>query len=136
MKKHSIKRFCLLLLGGIALFLGGIGFFLPVWPTTPFVVLAAGCFASSSQRMYERLIRSKYFGEFIRNYREHTGVSKKSKRNAIIYLWIMLVLSAIIINNPWMYLVLGIIGIGVTLHIALLRKKQGDTHSLKVKKGI
>lgn len=126
MKKFSIKRYCLLVVGGIALGIGGIGLFLPIWPTTPFVILAAGCFAGSSQKMYKRLIQSKYFGEFIRNYREHTGVSKKSKRNAILYLWIMLLLSAIIIHNPIMYLVLGLIGIGVTLHIALLRKKHGE----------
>ncbi len=127
--KNSIKRYCLLVVGGIALALGGIGILLPVWPTTPFAILAAGCFAGSNQKMYERLIKSKYFGEFIRNYREHTGVSKKSKRNAILYLWIMLILSSIIIDNPWMYLVLGFVGIGVTLHIALLKTKQGEGKS-------
>ena len=123
MKWYGMKRYCLLGIGGISLFLGGIGILIPVWPTTPFVVLAAGCFAGSSQRMYERLVRSKYFGEFIKNYREHTGVSYQSKRNAILYLWIMLVLSAVIIRNAWMYLVLGLVGIVVTLHIILLRNK-------------
>ncbi len=118
-----MKTALLTFAGAIALTLGGVGLLLPVWPTTPFVLVAAGCFASGNPRMYTWLARSRYFGEFVRNYKEHTGVSARSKTVALCFLWGMLLLSMILIAKPVMFAVLCVIGVAVTLHILLLKSK-------------
>jgi uncharacterized membrane protein YbaN (DUF454 family) len=121
-----IKKIILLILGMVSLLLGTIGILLPILPTTPFVILAATCFAVSSPRMNDRLTKSRLFGEFIKNYRDHTGVKRKTKRNALIYLWVMLIISAIIISKIVVCFILLGVGIGVTLHILLLRNAKED----------
>ena len=119
----KIKKFLLLLLGCLSLLFGWIGIFLPILPTTPFVLLAASCFAGSSERMYHWLARSKYFGEFVKNYRERTGVTIETKRRVLLFLWIMLLFSAILIKTLFMAIILLLVGCGVTTHILRLKTK-------------
>lgn len=118
-----MKTALLTFAGIAALAFGGVGLLLPVWPTTPFVLIAAGCFASGNPHMYSRLARSRYFGEFVRNYKEHTGVSRHTKIVALCFLWGMLILSMFFIAKPVMYVVLSIIGAAVSIHILLLKTK-------------
>ena len=128
-----IKKLILFIIGAISLMLGTLGIFLPILPTTPFVLLAATCFAASSPRMNERLTKSKRFGEFIRNYREHTGVRRKTKRNALIYLWVSLLLSGFIIQRLLIVIILIVVGSCVSIHILSLKtaKEETDTKDLQ-----
>lgn len=59
--------------------LGGLGVVLPGLPTTPFVVLAAACFARSSPRLYRWLVEHRLFGPLIRDFRAGKGVSLRVK---------------------------------------------------------
>lgn len=118
--KNTIKIIC----GALALSLGAIGLVLPILPTTPFVLVAAACFCTASPRLYNRLAASRYFGEYISNYREKTGVSKATKRNGLLFLWGMLLLSAIIFRRPLVWAILLAVGAAVTAHILLLRKRD------------
>ena len=63
--------------------LGIIGAFLPVMPTTVFLLVAAACFARSSPRLYGWLVNHPVFGPPIRNWHENGAVSRASKRLAI-----------------------------------------------------
>ena len=72
------------LAGSLALVLGIIGIFLPLLPTTPFVLLAAACFARSSTRVHNWLLAHKTFGPLIRNWRDHGAISRRGKRAALI----------------------------------------------------
>ncbi|MDR3074864.1 MAG: YbaN family protein [Candidatus Methanoplasma sp.] len=74
-----IRKALLITAGFIALAVGGIGIFLPILPTTPLVLLAAACFGASSPRLYAKLENTRYFGEYLRNYREGTGISKRAR---------------------------------------------------------
>jgi uncharacterized membrane protein YbaN (DUF454 family) len=73
------KAFGFLFLG-----LGFIGIFLPLLPTTPFVLLAAGCFAKSSEKWHNWLLANRVFGPMIRNWEEHKCVSCNSRRIAVL----------------------------------------------------
>lgn len=112
------------ILGFLALILGMIGVFLPILPTTPFVVAAAGCFATGSPRLNKWLSDTAYFGEFIENYRTKKGVKKAVKRRALLFLWIALAVSALLSRQIYVWVILLIVGIGVSLHIALLKEKK------------
>lgn len=67
------------LLGAIALTLGIIGIFLPVLPTTPFVLVATACWAKASPRFHRRLLKHRYFGPMVRNWEERRAIPRRAK---------------------------------------------------------
>jgi hypothetical protein len=79
--------------GTICVVLGAIGIVLPILPTTPFLLAAAACYYKSSERMHKWLLNNKWFGEYIRNYTEGKGLTKKTKITALSVLWITIIFS-------------------------------------------
>ena len=120
----GIKKTLLIVAGVVSLTLGGIGVFLPLLPTTPFVLLAAGCFAGSSPAMHRWLCRSRFFGEYIENYRTNAGVSKSVKVRAIVFLWAGLALSAAAVHKPIVRIILAVVGICVSTHLLMMKTKD------------
>ena len=115
-------RYLLISAGTIFLGFGIIGIFLPVLPTTPFLLLAAACYARSSKRFYDWLMNNKWFGTYIKNYREGRGVPLKVKVFTISLLWITILASVFfIISNFLIEIILIIIAIGVTIHILTIK---------------
>jgi len=104
---------------------GIIGIFLPILPTTPFLLLAAACYARSSQRFYHWLMNNKLFGNYIRNYHEGKGVPLSFKIFTISLLWFTILTSIyFVINNFWIEILLILIAIGVTIHISTIKKYE------------
>ena len=87
------------LLGIIVATIGLIGIVVPGLPTTPLMILAAACFAKSSQKFYDWIINNRLFGHHVKNYREGKGIPKKSKPIILTTLWIF-VLFAVLIAIP------------------------------------
>lgn len=124
-QKTGMKKIILVPAGCILLAIGGVGIVLPVLPTTPFVLLAAGCFASSSPKMYEKLANTKYFGEYIRNHKEKTGISTKTRIVSLTFLWGMLGISAHFMRHNTLVLgILLIVGIAVSIHVLTIRRMK------------
>jgi len=73
----------LLLLGFLFVGIAAIGVVLPGLPTTPFLLLAAACFARSSERFYAWLLGNRIFGPMIRDWRETRSMSRRSKAIAL-----------------------------------------------------
>ncbi|MDR2900657.1 MAG: YbaN family protein [Treponema sp.] len=111
-------------LGLLCLGLGTVGAFLPVLPTTPFVILAGICFSVSSPKMNAIIQRSKFFGPYIENYRNKTGVPLSAKITSIISMWLLLAISAFFMHKTWSYIVFPLIGSAVTIHILLLKTQR------------
>lgn len=109
--------------GFIFLTLGGIGLFLPVWPTTPFVLLAFACF-SCSPELQEKILKIRFFREHIENYQTRQGLSTRTTAISLGYLWGMMILSIIIVSMLWLTIVLTVIGIMVTIHILHMAKRR------------
>lgn len=114
-------RYLLLALGILSLALGSIGLFVPVLPTTPFLLVSAFCFLRSSQRLYDWLLHHKIFGVFIYNYITYKAVPRPAKIGAIVFLWTTLGLSIAWVDTAALRLLLAGIGIAVTVHLALLK---------------
>lgn len=85
---HTIVRWLWIIAGSISLALGIIGIFLPLLPTTPFLLLTAACYARGSERLHNWLLNNKLFGKYIRNYREGKGIPARSKVLALPLLWL------------------------------------------------
>lgn len=73
--------------GWLATALGAAGVFLPVLPTTPFLLVAAACFARSSPRAEAWLLNARWLGPILRDYLEHRVVPVRAKALALLMLW-------------------------------------------------
>lgn len=113
----------MLTLGWMALGFGAIGIFIPVWPTTPFVLVAAGCF-SGHPGLQKRIRQHEFFREYLDNYQHGGGVSAKTLGTSLVFLWGMLLVSALLVKKPWIWGILLLVGIGVTIHLLFMAKKK------------
>ena len=117
----QVKTILLTALGFVFLGLGAIGILLPVWPTTPFVLVSVACF-SSAPRIKARIVKIPFFREHIENYEHRTGLSRKTICQSMIWLWGMLLLSMAIIRTFWIVILLFVVGVAVTSHILWMAK--------------
>lgn len=114
-------------LGSISVVLGIIGIFLPIMPTTIFLIIASYFFMKGSPALNEKLLSNKYLGVYIRNYREEKGMPLKSKINAILLLWASILTSAIFfVDNLIIKILLIVIAIGVTIYLLSLKTIKSD----------
>ena len=111
-------KYILIVLGSISLALGVIGIFLPLLPTTPFLLLAAALYVRSSEELYNWLIHQKYLGTYIRNFREHKAIPLHAKIISVTLVWVTLLYCAIgISENIYLSIVLIILAIAISWHI-------------------
>lgn len=120
----KMKKTLLLIFGFIFMTLGALGIILPVLPTTPFMLLAAGCFSGSNKKMENWIKKNKYFGSYINNYQNGLGVPKKIKMKSIAYLWISLIICTFFMDKLWVKLLIFMIGSLVTIHLLSLKTKK------------
>jgi len=121
---EKIKRHLLLIAGTLSLAVGIVGIFVPILPTTPFLLLAAGCYLRSSQRFYNWLMGNRLLGAYIRNYLEGRGMPIKVKLFTIILLWATIGVSIWLTSKLIITVILLIVAVGVTLHIIFIRAKR------------
>ena len=122
MLKIPVHKGLLILIGVICVGLATAGVFLPLLPTTPFLLLAAACFVRSSDRLYRWLITHRWFGPYIRNYREHRALTARTKITIIVLLWASLSYTALgVIDASAVRIGLLIIGLGVTIHVMRMK---------------
>lgn len=101
--------------------LGIVGIFLPILPTTPFLLLAAACYARSSERFYNWLLNHRWFGKYIRTYREGRGIPLKAKALSISLIWLTIFSSVIFVVHPLIVrVILIVIAAGVTFYLLSL----------------
>lgn len=121
----SVIRFAYLVSGFLLVAIGIIGIFLPLLPTTIFLILASACFVKSSPKANEWLKNNKYLGPYIKNYQDKTGLTIKSKIFTIIFLWLSIGISAFyLINEFHIRILLLAIGAGVSIHIMFIKTQK------------
>ena len=122
-------KILLITCGTICVALGVLGLFVPLLPTTPFLLLAAACYARGSENLYHWLLSNRWFREYISNYRAGKGVSLRRTAIAIALLWLTIGYSAIFaVSLWWVRLMLLAVAVGVTVHLVcistLVRKRR------------
>ena len=111
--------------GTVALGLGILGIFLPVLPTTPFVLLAAACYARGSKRFYRRLLANRTFGPIIIEWERHRSIPYRTKMAAVVLMSLTLATSIVFFVKPvWLKVALGILGIGLALWMIRLPSRD------------
>jgi uncharacterized membrane protein YbaN (DUF454 family) len=114
----GMVKYLLIISGSICLALGVIGIFLPVLPTTPFLLLAAAAYVRSSEKLYQWLLSQKLLGTYIRNFREHKAIPLHAKIISISMIWITLTYCAITVGESvWIKAAFILLAIGISWHI-------------------
>lgn len=120
-RKGELGRRTWTLAGALCVGLGAVGMVLPLMPTTPFLLLAAGCFARGSPRALRWLVENPLFGQHLKGYREGRGLSARAKIVSIAAVISGICLSiSLTVPGPLVMLLLVIVAIAVTVHMLSL----------------
>lgn len=118
-------RILLNLIGLVAVALGVLGIFLPLLPTTPFLLLASACFMKSSPRLHQWMMNNRLFGEYLQNIQQKKGIPLRGKIVTLVVLWASMGYSIYIVRPLALKGMLAMIGLGVSawiLHMKTLRR--------------
>ena len=111
-------------IGCIAVLLAVLGVFLPLLPTTPFLLLASACFVRGSDRMHRWLRNHPLFGEYLRNFEDKRALPLRAKIVSLLLLWPSMAYSIYLVKPLLLRIMLLAIAVGVTTMI--LRMKTLD----------
>jgi uncharacterized protein len=118
------------IIGTIAVGLAILGVFLPLLPTTPFLLLASACYARGSKRMHAWLLGNKIFGRYLRDFEDGRGIPLRGKIVAVSLMWISIIYSISRLTSVALITLLIVIAIGVTIYLVkfvpLWRAREGD----------
>jgi uncharacterized membrane protein YbaN (DUF454 family) len=119
---EKLKRRLLIVAGTMATAIGIIGIFVPILPTTPFLLLAAACYLRSSQKFYYWLLNNRFIGAYVRNYLQGRGMPRKIKVFTILLLWATITCSIVFaVQSLIIRIILLVIAAGVSVHIMLIK---------------
>ncbi len=111
--------------GLLCLALAVVGGILPIVPTTPFLLLAAWCFARSSPRLHAWLRENRQFGRYLRDYEDGRGLPWTWKAGTLVLIWGSVAFSATLIARAtWLRALLVAIAAGVSWHILRLPTRR------------
>lgn len=114
----KVLKIILIISGSLSLFLGILGIFLPLLPTTPFLLLSAACYAKSSKSFYDKLLGNRILGPYIKNYRVNKSIPLNVKISSISLLWLTITVSIVFFSkNIIISIILLIVAVSVTAHI-------------------
>src|SRR6056300_1886782 len=125
---NIILRSVLITIGLVSTGLAVLGIFLPLLPTVPLLLLAAACFARSSERFHSWLLQHPHLGPMIRGYLEGQGIPLRSKIFSISLLWLTISVSVLLLTTPlWVKITLLVIGSAVTIYLLRLPVYSGNS---------
>ena len=121
-------RVFLVVIGATSFVLGVVGIFVPMLPTTPFLLLSAAAWVKASPQLYEWLLRHKVFGEYIRNYREHRAIPLRVKITSVSLVWLTIGYCILRVVNEWWWaqLLMGLLAAAISWHILSFKTLKKD----------
>ena len=118
--RGPIQRALLLTSGALLTMVAVIGLFLPILPTTPFLILAAGCFARSSPAMYRALLANKSFGHLLAQWQSNRSIPAGAKVKAYSLILVSFSISIYLVEPVGLRLILGCLGAALLLFLKRL----------------
>lgn len=128
--KEKIKRSLYLLFGIMFFLIGLIGVFIPILPTTPFMILAAACFAESSQRFHRMLLNNRWFGEDLRQWQENKTMKRSTKIRATWVIVFTFTLTILILWGEMLWQLVLILTASVLLYFLWRVPEKSETLEL------
>ncbi|MFT3743287.1 MAG: YbaN family protein [Pyrinomonadaceae bacterium] len=126
----DVRKAVLIFLGTVCVALGVLGMFLPLMPTTVFLLMAAYCFSKSSERFHNWLLTNRFLGKYISGYKSGKGISVRQKVSTIAVLWISISVSIwLLAASFWPTLLLIAVAIGVTIHLLWIKTYRPEQNA-------
>ena len=122
---NPAKKALLVAAGSVSLALAVLGIFLPLLPTTPFLLLASACYVRSSERLHGWLMGNRLLGGYIRNFQERRGIPLRAKLMTVGLLWLPLLYSVYRLDIPWLEWLLVLMGLTWTVLIFRMKTARG-----------
>ena len=119
-----VSRYLLIGLGSIFLGLGVLGVFLPVLPTTPFVLLAGACYARSSERLHQKLLSNRVLGPSLRDWDENKSIGRPAKITAIVMIVASFSFTIYVMENLVVRIGLAALGVGLVVFLLMVRTSR------------
>ena len=114
----SVVRVLYIIVGSVSLILGIIGIFVPLLPTTPFLLLTAFFYMKGSQRWYHWLMNQPVLGKYISDYHEKKVIPLRAKITSLVLMWASMTYCAICLIHQWpVKILLVMTAVGVTNHV-------------------
>ena len=129
------RRWLLLALGLAFVALGTLGAFLPVLPTTPFLLVASACLARSSTTFHERLLANRVFGPYLRQWRHDHTVPRDAKRKGYGLIVVTFTLSIVVVEALWLRVTLALLGLALLALLACLPTSEPEPVPERVRRG-
>jgi len=123
---NSAKKAILVAAGSLCLALAVLGVFLPLLPTTPFLLLASACYVRSSERLHGWLMENRLLGGYIRNFKERRGIPLRARVTTVLLLWLPLAYSIYRLDLLWLELLLLLMGVTWSVLILRMRGVRGS----------
>ena len=115
-----VTRAAWVVAGTIALLLGILGVFLPLLPTTPFLLLASACYLRGSKRLHAWLLSHGRLGQYIRDYEEGRGIPMRAKVIALVMMWASIAHAVTRVDPMWGKAAALLLATGVTIYLLRL----------------
>ena len=140
-RETRMKNHLWVIAGTVCVGLGMMGIFLPILPTTPFLMLAAFCYGRGSKRFYHWLVNRSRIGGYIRSYREGRGIPLKQKLLTIVLLWLTIGFAVgFVATTWWLKALLLVVAVGVTIHVSKIKiwqqESPGSTDQANLKESV
>ena len=119
-----VSRYVLIGLGSIFLGLGILGVFLPILPTTPFVLLAGACYARSSERLHQWLLSNRVLGPSIREWDENKSIGLRAKITAILMIVASFSFTIYVMEELVVRIGLAVLGVGLIVFLLMVRTSR------------
>jgi len=110
-------------LGFLFLGIGAVGVFLPVLPTTPFVLLAA-FFFRKTPFLFDRMMKFEFFRKHVENFDKRNGLDRKVQIQSHTTVWAFLIVSIFLVDQIWLKITLFVIGASVSIYLRHLSKPK------------
>ena len=124
-----MRKKIIYVVGILSLFVGILGIFIPLLPTTPFLLLSAASFTRSSEKMYLWLMNHPWFGKYIREFQENKSIPLSTKVISVGMLWTTILISVIFATKSiYIRILLIMIAILVSAHILRYKTTQPENN--------
>jgi hypothetical protein len=126
--KNPAVRWIFMISGFILIGIAVLGMFLPLLPTTIFLILAAWCFAKSSEKFHYWIHQNRWFGKYLSDYQTGRGMTLRSKISSILMLWVGIGISGLLLtDNMYVRILLAAVAIGVTWHLVSIKTAEKES---------
>jgi hypothetical protein len=123
--ENRARKWFLLVAGILSTGLAILGIFLPLLPTVPLLLLAAACFARSSEPFYSWLLEHRHLGPLLQPYLKGAGIPRRAKIKAIALVWVTISASAVLlVPLLWVRVLMFVVALTVTLYLCRLPTRE------------